>query len=48
MIAEWVETPEVLALLKPLGVDFAQGHHIAQPEPFIVPADEAQHSVQNA
>jgi len=48
VIAEWVETPEVLALLKPLGVDFAQGHHIAYPKPFIVPDDEALHSAQNA
>lgn len=48
VIAEWVETPEVLALLKPLGVDFAQGHHLAYPKPFIVPDDEALHSAQNA
>lgn len=48
VIAEWVETPEVLALLKPLGVEFAQGHHIAYPKPFIVPDEEALRAAQNA
>ena len=48
VIAEWVETPEVLALLKPLGVGFAQGYQIAHPKPFIVPDDDARHTAQNA
>ncbi len=48
VIAQWVETPEVLALLKPLGVEFAQGNHIAHPKPFIVPDDDALHTAQIA
>jgi diguanylate cyclase (GGDEF)-like protein/PAS domain S-box-containing protein/excisionase family DNA binding protein len=48
VIAEWVETPEVLALLEPLGVEFAQGHHIAHPRPFIVPDDNALHASRTA
>ena len=41
VIAERVETSEALAILEPLGVDFAQGHHIAHPKPFIVPKEIA-------
>jgi EAL domain-containing protein (putative c-di-GMP-specific phosphodiesterase class I) len=41
VIAERVETSEVLALLQPLGVEFAQGHQIAHPKPFIVPDHNA-------
>ena len=48
VIAEWVETPEVFALLEPLGVDFAQGHHIARPKPFIVPRETALQAAQSA
>ena len=48
VIAQWVETAEVLALLKPLGVEFAQGNHIAHPKPFIVPDDDALHTAQIA
>ena len=33
-VAEGVESPQALELLAGLGVDLAQGHHIAQPEPF--------------
>ncbi|CAG2148437.1 hypothetical protein LMG31506_03824 [Cupriavidus yeoncheonensis] len=33
-IAEYVETEAMLARLRELGVDFAQGHHIAMPRPF--------------
>lgn len=33
-IAEFVENAEILNLLKQLGVDYAQGYHIAKPEPF--------------
>ena len=29
-IAEWVETPETLALLQELGVDYAQGWHLSE------------------
>ncbi len=32
-IAEWVETPETLAALKDIGVDYAQGFGIASPQP---------------
>jgi len=35
-IAEWVETPMVLTYLKDLHIDFAQGYHIARPEPLII------------
>lgn len=33
-IAEFVESEEVLQLLAELGVDYAQGYHIARPQPF--------------
>ncbi|MFZ5827292.1 MAG: EAL domain-containing protein [Bacillota bacterium] len=32
-IAEWVEDRETLALLRELGVDYAQGYHIGRPMP---------------
>ncbi len=32
-IAEGVENPETLALIRELGVDYAQGFHIAKPQP---------------
>jgi len=31
-VAEFVEGPEILQLLKEIGVDYAQGYHIAKPE----------------
>ena len=31
-VAEFVESAEILALLREYGVDYAQGHHIAQPD----------------
>ena len=34
-IAEFVENDEILALLKEIGVDYAQGYGIAKPEPLI-------------
>ncbi len=34
-VAEKVETAEVLALLVQIGVDYAQGYHIARPQPVI-------------
>ncbi|MGH8211307.1 MAG: EAL domain-containing protein, partial [Steroidobacteraceae bacterium] len=33
-VAEWVESEAVLDELKRIGVDFAQGYHIARPRPF--------------
>jgi diguanylate cyclase (GGDEF)-like protein/PAS domain S-box-containing protein len=33
-IAEFVEDQETLELLRPIGVDYAQGYHIAKPGPF--------------
>ena len=32
-IAEYVETPEVLAVVKSIGIDFAQGYAISVLEP---------------
>jgi EAL domain-containing protein (putative c-di-GMP-specific phosphodiesterase class I) len=34
-VAEFVETAEILAALKTIGVDYAQGYHVAVPRPFI-------------
>jgi diguanylate cyclase (GGDEF)-like protein/PAS domain S-box-containing protein len=36
-IAEGVENPETLALLREYGVDYAQGFHIARPQPLTEP-----------
>ena len=36
-IAESVETPETLAILQEIGVDYAQGFGIARPQAFIMP-----------
>lgn len=33
VVAEYVETAEILAILADLGVDYAQGYHIARPQP---------------
>lgn len=33
-IAEYAETPEIIVVLRELGVDFAQGYAIARPQPF--------------
>ncbi|MCP1290648.1 MULTISPECIES: bifunctional diguanylate cyclase/phosphodiesterase [Chromobacterium] len=33
-IAEFVDTPEIVAELRKLGVDYAQGFHLSRPEPF--------------
>jgi diguanylate cyclase (GGDEF)-like protein/PAS domain S-box-containing protein len=42
-VAEGVEDPATLELLRELGVDFAQGYHIARPAPFRqTPGDEAR------
>jgi diguanylate cyclase (GGDEF)-like protein/PAS domain S-box-containing protein/excisionase family DNA binding protein len=35
VIAEKVESPNVLAELQALGIEYAQGHYIARPSPFI-------------
>jgi diguanylate cyclase (GGDEF)-like protein/PAS domain S-box-containing protein len=34
-VGEGVEDPETLSLLREMGVDFAQGFHLARPEPFL-------------
>jgi len=36
-IAECVETPQTLAILEQIGVDYAQGFAIARPRPYITP-----------
>jgi len=36
-IAECVETPQTLAILEMIGVDYAQGFAIARPHPYITP-----------
>lgn len=36
-IAEWVENEAALAILKEIGVDFAQGYHIDKPHPIRLP-----------
>ncbi|MBN2887051.1 MAG: EAL domain-containing protein [Chromatiaceae bacterium] len=33
VVAEYVETAEILAILAELGVDYAQGYHIGRPQP---------------
>jgi len=33
VVAEYVETAEILAILADLGVDYAQGYHIGRPQP---------------
>jgi Amt family ammonium transporter len=33
-IAEFVESEEIIEILKEIGVDFAQGYAVAMPEPF--------------
>jgi EAL domain-containing protein (putative c-di-GMP-specific phosphodiesterase class I) len=36
-IAEFVESDDVLASLRRIGVDYAQGYAIAKPKPFLAP-----------
>lgn len=36
-IAECVESPETLAVLEEIGVDYAQGFAVARPQPYIMP-----------
>ena len=33
-IAEWVDSDRVIAALREIGVDFAQGYGVAKPRPF--------------
>lgn len=33
-IAEFVDKPDIVVELRKLGVDYAQGFHLSQPEPF--------------
>ncbi len=40
-IAECVETPQTLAILEEIGVDYAQGFAIARPHPYITPRELA-------
>lgn len=40
-IAEFVETPAILAALKEMGVDYAQGYAVSRPSPFLAGAEEA-------
>ncbi len=47
-VAEYVESPEVLALLRELGVDYAQGHYLAPPAPEPRPVTLAGTQAQRA
>ncbi|RYF28445.1 MAG: EAL domain-containing protein [Comamonadaceae bacterium] len=40
-IAEFAETPEIIAALRAMGVDSAQGYAIGRPQPFAMPRQEA-------
>ena len=40
-VAEFVESAAILARLKTIGVDYAQGFHLHRPEPLIAPARRA-------
>ena len=47
-IAEFVETEEILEVLKDIGIDYAQGYHLGKPEPLTsifdtTENDKAQH-----
>jgi len=39
-IAEYVENPQILAVLQELGVDFAQGYHFSRPLPLTDPGSD--------
>ena len=41
VIAEWVETPEILSELESLGVEYAQGHYVGRPARFATYDSEA-------
>jgi diguanylate cyclase (GGDEF)-like protein len=47
-IAEFVENEEILAALKEIGVDYAQGYAIARPAPFVPNAMQKSTSVPRA
>jgi EAL domain-containing protein (putative c-di-GMP-specific phosphodiesterase class I) len=34
-VAEFVESAEILVALRGIGVDYAQGYHVAMPQPFL-------------
>ncbi|CAL94093.1 EAL domain-containing protein [Azoarcus olearius] len=38
VVAEFVESAEVLALLREFGIDYAQGYHVGRPEREVLPA----------
>jgi EAL domain-containing protein (putative c-di-GMP-specific phosphodiesterase class I) len=43
-IAEFVSAPEILAALQEIGVDYAQGYYIGEPQPFVSPAHDQSES----
>ena len=45
-IAEFAETPQIIATLRDMGVDHAQGYAIGRPEPFAVPGGGGDHGGQ--
>ncbi len=47
-IAEYVETPDVLTVLKEYGIDFVQGHHIGKPAPPEQAFNEIAHAAFSA
>ncbi|RMG52706.1 MAG: EAL domain-containing protein, partial [Gammaproteobacteria bacterium] len=42
VVAEWVEDAETLALLRELGVDYAQGFHVGRPRPISEPLPDGE------
>lgn len=40
-IAEFVQSVEIIELLKKMGVDYGQGYSISKPEPLVLPTDAA-------
>ncbi|MDQ8729863.1 EAL domain-containing protein [Bradyrhizobium sp. LHD-71] len=40
-IAEWAETPDIVELLRQLGIDYAQGYAVGRPQPFCASAKSA-------
>jgi EAL domain-containing protein (putative c-di-GMP-specific phosphodiesterase class I) len=47
-IAECVETPQTLAILEEIGVDYAQGFAIGRPHPYIAPAKIELHGFDSS
>lgn len=40
VIAEFVETPEILTLLGEMGIDYAQGYHVGRPRPQLLASSD--------